>query len=147
MQNGTVQKFNYKTKKTDILKFDSYSFNLGKERKDNMAKRWRANERYLNELLHPESNSSLEELEKYHMELHKRITTPLFSVVLTIIALNAILRGQFSRKGNLGNILFAILIASIFIVTAINLNNIAYAFILYLNLVLFSAIGLYIGRK
>jgi lipopolysaccharide export system permease protein len=147
MQNGTVQKFNYKTKKTDILKFDSYSFNLGKERKDNLPIRWRPNERYLSELLYPEPDSSLEELKKYHMEVHQRITIPLFSIVLTIIALNAILRGQFNRRGNLANILIAILIASIFIIVAINLNNIAYASISYLNLALFSAIGLYIGRK
>jgi lipopolysaccharide export system permease protein len=147
MQNGTLQKFNYKTNKTDILKFDSYSFNLGKERKDNLTIRWRANERYLKELIHPELDSSLEELKKYHMEFHQRIITPLFSAVLTIIALSLILRGQFNRRGNLNNILLAILIASIFIVIAINLNNLPYVLISYLNLALFSAIGLYMGRK
>ncbi len=146
MQNGTAQKFNYKTKKNDILKFDSYSFNLTGERKDNLPIRWRANERYLNELLNPEADSSLEELKKYRSEFHQRITIPLFSVILAIIALSLILRGQFNRRGNLANILIAILIATIFIFVAINLYHLAYVSISYLNLVLFAIIGLYIGR-
>lgn len=147
MQDGTVQKFNYKTKKTDILKFDSYSFNLAHEHKDHILIRWRPNERYLDELLYPEVGTSIEELQKYKSEFHQRITIPLFSLVLSIIALSSILRGQFNRKGNLINILLAILLASIFIIAAMNLYNFNHVLILYFNLILFSAIGLFINHK
>ncbi len=114
MKNGTVQKLNYATNLSEILHFDDYVFNLTENNKGDVFKRWKAKERYFGELINPNDDSEPDDLIKYRTELNQRFTYPLLSMVFTVIALGAILHGNFSRRGNVRNIISAIVIAVIF---------------------------------
>ena len=146
MEDGTVQKFNYSNKKSEILHFDSYVFNLSENRTDSEKMRWKAKERYFHELINPNDGSSELEISKYRTELHQRITYPILSIIFSIIATGSILRGGFRRKGNPLNITIAVIINTVFLV----LNIVFYSLIesstkfipmLYINFIIFFFIG------
>ncbi len=114
LNNGTAQRFNYKERKSDILHFDSYVVNLNDSNQADDSFRWKAGERYIGELLNPDENSSYKDLTNYYVELHQRITYPLLSMVLTLIACAFILSGKFRRYGNLVHNVKAVFAATIF---------------------------------
>jgi len=147
MEDGTVQKFNYLSRKSEILNFDSYVFNLSDNQKSSTKFHWKAKERYLRELLNPESDSEDIELRRYRAELHQRFTYPLLPIIFSIIALTCILRGEFSRKGSSSNIVLASLTAAIFlglIMVSYDLIESSPKFtpVLYLNFIVFFVISL-----
>jgi lipopolysaccharide export system permease protein len=142
MQNGTVQKFSYESHKSEILNFDDYVFNLTENQRVDDALRWKSKERYLTELLNPDDDSEELELERYRTEIHQRFTYPLLPIIFSAIALACILRGGFSRRGNISNIILAIFLAVIFLgamMSSYNLIETSAKFtpLLYLNFVLF----------
>ncbi len=150
MQEGTVQRSNYATSKSDILDFDSYVFNLS-ERNDSEVRemRWKAKEMYLSELMNPElEGATQKDLLKYKSEIQQRFTYPLMPFVLTIIALAAILRGGFNRHGNTINIIIASIMAVSFLICTITLYTLIETWpyliaVLYFNFVFFAALGFY----
>lgn len=147
MEDGTVQKFNYLSRKSEILNFDNYVFNLSDNQKGSTKFHWKAQERYLQELLYPESDSEDIELRRYRAELHQRFTYPLLPIIFSIIALTCILRGEFSRRGNSSNIILANLAASVFlglIMASYGLIEYSPKFtpVLYLNFVIFFIVSL-----
>ena len=147
MENGTVQKFKYRDRKSEILNFDNYVFNLSENQKSATRLHWKAKERYLHELINPDDDSADFELEKYRSELHQRFVYPLLSIVFCLIALAFILRGQFNRNGNLNNIILAIAIATTFLILTFIISGLIESYakvtpLLYLNFILFSAISL-----
>lgn len=147
MENGTVQKFNYADCKSEILNFDSYVFSLSENQKDSSAMRWKPKERYLHELIFPEDGIEESERAKYWAELNERFTYPLIPLILAIIALASILRGGFNRRGNIGNIVLAIILAVIFLgATMMSYNFIESSPkstpILYLNFLIFFMLGI-----
>lgn len=116
MQDGTIQRFNYKDNKEEILNFDDYVFNLSDNNKGgDLQKRWKAKERFLNELISPNDDSSPEDKMQYKIELQQRITYPLMSLVLVMVALAFILRGDLNRHGNSINIALASIVGMLFI--------------------------------
>ncbi len=155
MQNGTIQRYNRELNTVEILEFDDYVFNLT-ERDSGKIKsmRWKPKERYLSELLNPNDDSTRSDIKKYKSEIQQRLTYPLMSVILTLIAISSLLSGNFSRKGSNLKILTAISLSSIFMITTISLYKILevrihLAPLLYLNFAIFSIIPLkmMIGKK
>ena len=149
MEDGTIQKLDYETNKSEILNFDNYVFNLTETQKNSDKSRWKARERYLHELLNPdpEEEPDFNDLEKYRTEIHQRLTYPLLSIIFSILALAFILRGSFSRHGNILNIVFAAATSVTFLI----LVMISYSMIestpqmtpfLYLLFILFFLIGI-----
>jgi lipopolysaccharide export system permease protein len=147
MEDGTIQKFNYRTEKTEILYFDNYIFNLNENQKSSDSFKWKVQERYLSELLNPEEDASEEEIQKYNSEIHKRFIYPLFSLIFSLIAMSTILHGQFRRHGNTSNIILAVVLCGIFITVSIvsfgliESSNI-FVFLPYLNCAIFFIISL-----
>ena len=142
LSEGTVQKYNFATKKSEILKFDQYVVNLTDDEQKSMDFRWKAQERYIWELLNPESDSSEDDIKKYRAEIHKRLTYPLFSLILSLIAAAFILKGQFSRRSNIGNELQAVIIGVLFIISVTTIydlieKNQKFIILLYGNLLIF----------
>jgi len=123
LSDGTVQKYNFATRKSEILKFDQYVVNLTDNEEKSMDFRWKAQERYIWELLNPNDGSSEDDLREYRAEIHKRLTYPLFSIVLSLIAAAFILKGQFRRKSGLGNELQAILTGILFIISVMTIYD------------------------
>ena len=148
IDQGTAERFNYKTRKTDILNFDSYVVNLSENNQSENTIKWKAKERYIGELLNPEESSSFLELKKYYIELHQRITYPLLSLILGLIAASEILAGKFSRRGNLFHSLKATILATIFVGLFMLSYNLAdyssqLAPVMYLNLIFFVLLSFY----
>ncbi len=146
MEEGTVQKFNYESRQSEILNFDNYSFNLTENNKNSSRLHWKAKERYIHELINPNDDSEDFEIQKYRAEIHQRITYPLLPIIFSMIALACILRGEFSRKGNLPNIILAVVLASIFLgltLVSYNLLESSSKFLPlpYLNLIIFFTIS------
>ncbi len=146
MENGTVQKFNYISRKSEILNFDNYVFNLSENNKDVTRLRWKSKERYLHELINPDDAEEYE-IKRYRAEIHQRFTYPLLSVIFSIIALACILRGGFSRSGNLMNIILAVFLVAIFFSVTIASYSLIesspkFTPVLYLNFIIFFAVSL-----
>ncbi len=149
MEDGTVQKFNYDTNKSEILDFDSYIFNLTESNKVDGSMRWKAKERYLHELINPEEGVEERVLKRFRTEIHQRFTYPLLPIILSMIALSCILRGSFSRRGNTPNIILSISLMSVFLGSTITIyklieNSEQYVPILYANFIIFFIITYYI---
>lgn len=152
MENGTVQRFNKVEQKSEILNFDNYVFNLTGRDNQESETRWKPKERYISELLNPDDDSDEANLVEYRAEFHKRLTYPLLPIVFSIIALTCILRDNFSRRGNLSNIILATALATGFLVTlTINYDLIETSpnFIpaLYANIIIVSTICLYLMNR
>ena len=108
MENGTVQKFDYSSQKSKILHFDDYVFNLTETKTNKQESVWKAKERYINELIDPEEDIDEKKRLKFWVELNERLIYPLLPILFALISLASILRGSFSRKGNISNTLTAI---------------------------------------
>lgn len=152
MDTGTIQKFNKKDKSSEILNFESYVFNLTNNQGTQNKRRWKAKERYLDELLHPNDDSTKKDIAKYRSEFHQRLTYPLLPICFAIIALTCILRDNYSRRGNLSNIILATSMGTIFLVLTIMSYDLIetsaqYAFAPYLNIVLFPIICLFFTNR
>ncbi len=149
MQDGTVQRFSYKESKEEILSFDDYVVNLSDNAKGtDMRKRWKAKERFLDELLNPSDDSEPEDIIQYKVELQQRLTYPLMSLVLVVVALAFILRGDLNRRGNSANIITAILVGILFLGVTIAIyrlleTSLSLIPLLYLHFILFFGVSLF----
>lgn len=120
MASGTIQKFNYTTKHSEILYFDDYVFNLSEHSGVTESMRWKAKERYLHELINPEDGVEEHDINQYRSELHQRFTYPLFSIVFALIAVASVTHGEFNRRGNMKNIVMSILLTATFMTLTIS---------------------------
>lgn len=123
MENGTIQKFNYLTQKSEILNFDDYVFNLTENQKSTQSYNWKPGELFIDELINPDPNTSEETLSRYRSEINQRITYPLLPISLTLIALSFVLSGQFSRRGNTRNTVYAIITTAAFLGLIVSSHN------------------------
>lgn len=147
MENGTVQRFNYQDKKTEILNFDDYVFNLTENQKSDVVLRWKASELYMHELFNPSRDIQESELAKYRVEINQRFTYPLLPIAFTFIAAAFVLRGQFNRYGNLRNTVTAVIASVIFLGLTIASYTLIefspnFAPLPYLNFLLFLVLSL-----
>ncbi len=149
MQDGTVQRFNKNEQKSEFLTFDDYVFNLSEN--NDIAKksmRWKPKERYINELLYPkDEDTTKEDIVKYKAEIQQRITYPLMSITMSLIALSMLLSGNFNRKGTNLNIFLAIFLSILFLMTTISIYRIIESkphltILLYLNYIFFITISI-----
>ncbi|MBM3601075.1 MAG: LPS export ABC transporter permease LptF [Alphaproteobacteria bacterium] len=126
MAQGNRQEYDRKGQRLSVLYFDNYTLDFGGLSRST-EDRWREpRERYLHELFYPEDT----EVDRVHatrlnIEGHQRLVTPLHTLAFTIIALAALLSGQFTRRGQLGRILAAILAAAIVQIASLGLINLA----------------------
>ena len=104
MFKGNVQWLEDGPSKLKMLDFEKYTFDLGQyDKKTRIAPR-DASERYLTELLMPEAAASTDQRRKYFADAHGRLSSPLYCVVLALIATLALLGGSFNRRGYGGRI-------------------------------------------
>lgn len=152
MENGTVQKFNYDSQKSEILHFDNYVFNLTNNQEARSTLQWKPKERYLAELFNPEEGLDAKDLAKFRAEFHQRLTYPLLPINFSIIALASILRGSFNRRGNNGNIMIAVGASITFLVIVIGFYKAIESLpqlipLLYLSFIAFFAVSWHLLRE
>lgn len=106
MANGNRQLVKKDRKDLSILYFDRYTLDL-KSKEDSTGPRWREpRERFLNELFHPSTTGpNAQTNQRFRLKLlaegHQRLSSPLLAPAFVLIALVALLTGEFNRRGQI----------------------------------------------
>ncbi len=100
LMNGNRQEVDTQTKRLSLLYFDRYTVEMAGDRAVT-EERWREpRERFLNELFFPDDSPADR---KYRLQIiaegHNRLASPLMAIAFTMIALAALLYGDFNRRG------------------------------------------------
>lgn len=127
LKNGSHQELNKKiSKNTALLYFEKYNLHLNPFKETLNINRIREpKERFIKELLFPENQVSERQYSKYMSEFNNRITWPLYSILLALIAVTPFIKGNFNRKGNVTGIAVSSIIALISVILALSMKSLA----------------------
>ncbi len=108
-----------------------------------------AKERYLHELINPNDTTDERHLREFMAEAHMRLASPLHGFVFVLIALAALLSGEFNRRGSAVRILIAVGAAIAFQASAFGVFSLlvkapAAAALVYLLIAAAGAVALYL---
>ena len=99
--NGSREEIDRKTGRLDVLTFAEDVIDLASSSKNGGQELRDVNELGLGELLHPNSATVRpQDIGKYLVEAHRRLTQPITAVGFTLVALASVLTGGFRRYGN-----------------------------------------------
>tara|TARA_A100001037_G_scaffold306628_1_gene353439 strand:+ start:2623 stop:3750 length:1128 start_codon:yes stop_codon:yes gene_type:complete len=150
MENGNRQERHRDSDQLSLLYFDRYALDLALIA-ESPESRWREpGERYISELLFPGDSEAADYYrDKLRAEAHKRFVSPLYCIAFVLIALAAILSGEFDRRYEWRRILYAAAGSVAVQVVGISLVPIVattpgLSFLLYLNVILASCAALWI---
>ena len=92
----------------NILKFEQSTFDLSPFVKEEGNVVLKASDRYLHELFRIDRSNyqEIRDEEKFLSEGHARLTTPLLSIAMALLAILAVLGGNFNRRGYSRRIMF-----------------------------------------
>jgi lipopolysaccharide export system permease protein len=126
MVNGNRQEVERGTGRLSLLYFDSYTVEISRLQ-GSLDGRWREpKERYLHELLQPGDS---EEDQRFYNELvaegHQRLVAPLYALSFVMVALAALLSGEFNRRGQARRVITAILCVALLEGLALALQDLA----------------------
>ncbi len=146
--DGTRYVFNYKNKKTSILNFSKYEFQIITERKE--AVRFKqVEERSIKELFYPDAKINSKIKNEFLAEAHKRLSAPILVVFMCALAAFSVLFGEFKRKTLVSKIILssfiAVLMQAVYISFMNKLIFSIYTFLLpYISLILLSCLPILI---
>ena len=121
--NGHRQQIDRDSTRLSLLNFERYTMDLG-EFAQRQGDRWREpRERFVDELLDPNSQGADRMRSKFLSEAHNRIVSPLFAYTFAAIGLAALLMGNVDRRGQWRRMLVAIAAAVMFQALALFLVN------------------------
>lgn len=137
---GNRQEIETERGELSLLYFERYALDLDVFGQS-PGLRWREPaERYLSSLLFPDMNdrNDASHVEELKAEGHNRIVSPLYNIVLAVIALGAVLSGEFNRRGEWARIAIAAGAAVVFEALGLGLVSVvtqqpALTFLLYAN--------------
>lgn len=107
---GSRQVFDPLRKDVQRLNFERYTVDMP-EAGDAGPARWKQpEERTLGELLRPDMRAprDVENLEAFHVEIHRRITAPLLTPVFALMSCAALFLGSTGRRGQAGRMALAV---------------------------------------
>lgn len=129
MWNGNRQQVDTTHKQLSLLYFDNYTLDLEQYAAPKSDRWLEPSERFLGELLWPGSNADDRQYYwKLVVEGHRRLATPLYCLALTMVALAAILAGEFNRRGQFRRIAGAAGAATVLQLLALGLAHLAVKF-------------------
>ena len=110
LKDGNRQEIDQENGRLSLLYFDSYTVELD-DLDDSIPYRWRGpSERFVHELLNPgKDRLDVEHRAELIAEGHHRIVSPLYTLAFVMVALSALLSGEFNRRGQLLRIVTAVL--------------------------------------
>ena len=143
MVNGNRQEVSKDSGTLSLLYFDRYVLDVHSVDKT-LDKRWREpRERFLDELFFPDMTDGNNRFNaaKLRAEGHQRLTLPIYALTFTVIALAALLSGDYARRGLGKRITTAILLIVAIQGAALGFTNLAARFpwlvpLIYLNALL-----------
>jgi len=125
MVNGNRQQFDPETRKLSLLTFDRYTLDLDSLHDAPVVRFREAQERFLDELFFPPPDTDPILRRGLIVEAHQRILIPLSALSFALIPLACLLPGEFNRRGQLKRALLAIVVAFLFELIDIGVNDLA----------------------
>jgi lipopolysaccharide export system permease protein len=125
MVNGNRQQFDPETRKLSLLSFDRYTLDLDSLHDAPVVRFREAQERFLGELFFPPADTDSILRLGFIVEAHQRILIPLSALSFALIPLVCLLPGEFNRRGQLKRCLSAIVVAFLFELLDIGVNDLA----------------------
>lgn len=124
---GSRMELTRETNRISYLAFERYSFELGALSQAQKNRLYQPAERSLSQLLNPDKTKGYDR--HYYKKLiaagHNRIVTPMLPLAMVMVALIALLYGQFDKRGQAKRIVLAIGAAGAIQGAAIGLHNFA----------------------
>lgn len=110
-----------------ILEFDQYMFDLTDFMKEDSELILKASDKYLHELFFVDQKDYFQnkEADTFLAEANSRLTTPLLNIVMALLAIVAVLGGDFSRQGYSRRIAFATGGATVVLIVQLALQSAA----------------------
>jgi lipopolysaccharide export system permease protein len=110
-----------------ILEFDQYMFDLTDFMKEDAELILKASDKYLHELIFVDRKDYFQnkEADGFFAEANARLTTPLLNIVMAMLAILAVLGGDFSRQGYSRRIGIASAAAAVILVVQLALQSAA----------------------
>ncbi|MDA1099336.1 MAG: LPS export ABC transporter permease LptF [Proteobacteria bacterium] len=146
MINGNRQQIDHAAGQLSLLQFNRYALDLSQFVQPDGDRWLEPGERYLHELFWPGSNADdLANATRLWAEGHDRLASPLYSLAFALIALTAVLAGDFNRRGRPWRIVLAVFCIGLMRAVGLGLIGLsarvpALIPLLYLNIVLVMAI-------
>jgi lipopolysaccharide export system permease protein len=125
MVNGNRQQFDPETRKFSLLTFDRYTLDLDSLHDAPIVRFREAQERFLDELFFPPADTDSGLRLGFIIEAHQRILIPLSALSFSVLPLACLLPGEFNRRGQLKRALLAIVLAFLFELLGIGVNDLA----------------------
>jgi lipopolysaccharide export system permease protein len=110
LQNGTVQRFEAKSRDPTIVVFDRYAFDLSTLVPGQKAVKYSIRERYLWQLLFPDPKDPLyvEQPKQFRAEMHDRLIAPIYPLAFAVIAFAYLGAPRTNRQSRTISILGAV---------------------------------------
>ena len=146
--DGTRYVFNNKNKKTSILNFSKYEFQIITEKKETVRFK-QVEERSIKELFYPDKTINKKIKNEFLAEAHKRLSSPFLVIFMSALAAFSILFGEFKRKVLVSKIIvcsfIAVLMQAVYISFMNKIVFSVYTFLLpYISLILLSCLPILI---
>ena len=127
MFNGNRQEVDVSTHQLSILYFDRFPFEFERDENQGAVRYREPRERRIGDLFNIEKdpNAPKHDYGKFTVEGHKRRTSPLSILSLTMIALACLIRGSFSRRMQTRRIVIAVGLMVLVQGTTMGLENLA----------------------
>jgi lipopolysaccharide export system permease protein len=126
MLNGNRQQLPAGTGQLSLLYFDSYTVDLATATGKGQSRFRDARERSLGELIDAsEEELGANDYRRAKVELHQRVTSPLYNLGFTAVALAILLTAGFDRRGQTATILQAVGVMVAMQAAALGTNNLA----------------------
>ncbi len=125
MINGNRQQYDKRTRKLSVLTFDRYTLDLQSFNDAPVVRFREAQERFLGELFFPPQDVEPGLRSGFIAEGNQRLLIPLSAFSFALIPLACLLPGEFSRRGQTRRVVLAIVLAFVFQLVDLGVNNLA----------------------
>ncbi len=131
--------------KLSLLYFDSYGLDLSFYATAMAQRNTDVRELFFPALIRTEGLTA-SEIGDRRQELHQRLTWPLYAMTFTLVALAALVAGEYNRRGNTRRLVTAVLAVTAIAFSAVGLRNLVgtnawFTFFAYLNVFIPAAIA------
>jgi lipopolysaccharide export system permease protein len=149
--NGNRQEIDEKGSALSILNFASYTLDIGMFARESFTREREPEEKFVGELFQTTARLDDDKAASMRNEAHRRITWPLYSLIMPLIGSAFLLSGEFNRRGLWRRILLSVAVASLAVGGGFLLNNLlsnvpALYFILYIYMLACILLPLYFIR-
>jgi lipopolysaccharide export system permease protein len=119
MQRASRQQVDRKTGAVNILYFDSYPLDVSFYTGEPQARRQKAEELYISQLLNPPADTDVKERNYLLANGYERLLWPTYNLVLPLLILGILLTGDFNRRGQSKRIIISVLLCAAIIVAGV----------------------------